>query len=101
MTETFEQRLEQMKLRFRARAAAEAIVLQTIVSDLDNGAPASPLRADIKRIAHRLAGAAGTFGFAGISSGAIDLETLASDGCESDRLAAACCRLVQDITQAA
>jgi HPt (histidine-containing phosphotransfer) domain-containing protein len=76
VTDTFDNRLAALRQRFRDRASAESDALEGIVADLERGAPGTLLQAEIRRIAHSLAGAGGTFGFAAISACAARLDEL-------------------------
>jgi hypothetical protein len=57
VTDTFDNRLAALRQRFRDRASAESDALEGIVADLERGAPGTLLQAEIRRIAHSLAGA--------------------------------------------
>ncbi len=100
MNETFEERLAALRQRFRRRAVAESEVLERIVSELESGMPGVGLQAEICRIAHGLAGAGGTFGFAGISACAAELDDFVSDLPDSPELAGACRSLISEIRRA-
>ena len=79
MSELFENRLAALRQRFRDRASAESRALEIIVLELEAGMPGGTRQAEIKRIAHSLAGAGGTFGFSAISACAAELEEFVSD----------------------
>lgn len=62
---------------FALRLAADRTALRDLAGAFAEPTPAggqSDRLADIERLAHRLAGAAGTFGHAAVSSAAIDLD---------------------------
>ena len=72
-TAAIEARLMRLREQFAARAATHVAMLDALAGRLaDSGAPAD--REEVRRIAHSLAGAGGTFGFAVISKNAADLE---------------------------
>lgn len=58
--------LEQLKSRFRQRCAADRIELERMATAGD--------RDGVRHLAHKLAGAAGTFGFAALGDTALSLE---------------------------
>lgn len=70
----FEDKMEQLRARFRLRAASERDLLTRALNDGD--------RDEIRRIAHGLAGTAGVFGYGEISRDALMLEE-AVDSAES------------------
>jgi len=74
MTDAFQKRLDLLRDRFRGRMATEQVALQNIVNDLERGGSMDQSQEEIRRIAHGLAGAGGTFGFAGVSTCAAALE---------------------------
>lgn len=100
MTDNFEGRLAALRTRFLDRATIEAAELEGIASSREAGASGPPQQ-QIRRIAHRLAGAAGTFGFAAIGARAAELEALVSDVPDSPELADACRALVAEIRRMA
>ncbi len=72
-TAAIEARLLRLREQFAARAATHVAMLDALAGRLaDEGAPAD--REEVRRIAHSLAGAGGTFGFAVISKSAAELE---------------------------
>lgn len=97
MNDDFDDRLFALTQRFRDRAAAQCAALEGMVSDLEGGAPRAQLGAEIGLIAHNLAGAGATFGFAGISARAAELDEFASDVPDSPELADACRALISEI----
>jgi chemotaxis protein histidine kinase CheA len=99
VSETFEDRLAALRQRFRSRAMGDSEALERIASDLDGAAPRAELQAEIRRIAHSLAGAGGTFGFSRISACAGELEDLVSANSGSRELAEACRALISEIGQ--
>ena len=100
MSDTYHNRLASLRQRFQDRATAESETLQQIVLDLERGAPAAQLEREIRRITHSLAGAAGTFGFAGISARAVALEEIVLDMPDSPELVGACRTLISEIERA-
>ena len=101
MSDNLGERLAALRKRFLDRATAESGALEAIASELEAGAPGQLARARIQRIAHRLAGAGATFGFAGIGICAGELEEFVSDEPDSPDLADACRTLVAEIKSAA
>ena len=101
MSHTFDVNLAKLRRRFCDRAIAQSLDLEEIVSRLQCGAPVPQLRADIRRIAHSLAGAGGTFGFAELSANADELDEFARHAPEPLALASACRVLISKIQQAA
>ena len=97
MSDGLADRLGALRQRFRDRATTESEALENIATDLERGASAARLQAEIRRIAHSLAGAGGTFGFAGISARAAELEEFVSDVPDSLELADVCRALVKEI----
>jgi chemotaxis protein histidine kinase CheA len=97
VSELFEDRLAALRQRFRDRANAESRALETIVLELEAGIPGGARQGEIKRIAHSLAGAGGTFGFSAISACAAELEEFVSDLPDSPELAGACRALILEI----
>jgi len=71
--------------------------LEEIASDLEAGAQRAQAQQQIPRIAHGLAGAGGTFGFARMSNCATELEEFVSDVPDSPDLAEACRTLIAEI----
>jgi HPt (histidine-containing phosphotransfer) domain-containing protein len=61
-----DERLEQLRKRFRLRSRVDQAALTSAIADQD--------RAELKRLAHSLAGAGGIFGYAAISAAASALE---------------------------
>lgn len=66
MTNAFDERMAALRARFIARAAADRAALAEAGQAGDD--------AEIRRIAHGLAGAAGTFGFPEVSAAALRVE---------------------------
>lgn len=97
MKETFAHRLEELEQRFLARATLDADVLRSFVSDREGCVQGVTGRVEIQRIAHRLAGAAGTFGLHQIGICATEVEALVSEQPDSPDLSRACDALVQAI----
>lgn len=71
--------------RFRERTLADAGELERLGEALGRGGGPG-VREDIRRIAHRLSGAAGTFGFPDLSKAAGDLEDLIVNGSPEPRI---------------
>jgi chemotaxis protein histidine kinase CheA len=99
--DTFENQLEALRQRFRLRAVAESGRLETLVSDLEGAGDEPAARTEVRRIAHSLSGAAGTFGYSQVGLLACELEDFASDGSPSPRLASACRALLSEINRIA
>ena len=68
--------LEALKARFRSRCAGDRVELARLVAEGD--APA------VRMLAHKVAGAAGTFGFGALSEAASLLEDQVADGGRAD-----------------
>ncbi len=100
MTDVFGDRLAELRVRFLGRAAGDSVALIEFASDLARSAPGAPSHAEIRQIAHRLAGAGGTFGFASLSACATKLEALVTDLPDSAELADVCRMLIQEIIHA-
>lgn len=64
--------LDALKTRFVARCAADRLELQAAVADRDEDA--------VKRLAHKVAGAGGTFGFPELSRAAMAVEDCIDQG---------------------
>jgi len=62
MTDAFDARLQALKQRFLLRSAGDLEVIERALSE-----PASVGREELRQVVHRLAGAAGTFGYAELS----------------------------------
>ncbi|RVD57224.1 histidine phosphotransferase [Mesorhizobium sp. M2D.F.Ca.ET.185.01.1.1] len=84
-----------LRLRFLARCADQLAQLKTIAGGRDSlaGSSSEPLI----RIAHSLAGAAGTFGFGDISARASALETLLVEQADGGTVRAALDALITEI----
>ncbi len=100
MSDSFEDRLRELRERFRERALADTAAIEGMAEDLRTGAGPSDLAAQLRQIAHRLAGAGGTFGFAEISARASELEDLL-EGHGDGELVERCQALVSEIRKAA
>lgn len=85
MTE-FADRLEQLRGRFIARSCVERAQLETalVAADL----------IEVRRIAHSLSGAGGTFGFHDISQAAADLEAAVDGGAGEEAVNATAAPLI-------
>jgi chemotaxis protein histidine kinase CheA len=101
VTDCYEDRLAALRKRFLDRATTESKTLEGIASELEAGAQRAPAQQQIRRIAHSLAGAGGTFGFARISICAGELEEFVSDVLDSPDLADACRTLIAEIRSTA
>ena len=66
MSQSIDQRVEQLRLRFRSRARDEHGLLAAALAAGDLG--------ELRRLAHSLSGAGGIFGYPGISALAAALE---------------------------
>jgi HPt (histidine-containing phosphotransfer) domain-containing protein len=97
MSDTYETKLAALRQRFRDRSAADSVVLARIVADLERGSPTAGLPPELRRIAHGLAGAAGTFGFEAISACAAELEDLVTEVADTRQVALACRALITEI----
>jgi HPt (histidine-containing phosphotransfer) domain-containing protein len=97
VNEAFDVQIAGLRQRFCDRAISQSLTLEVIASDLDADADPAQIGDNIRTIAHSLAGAGGTFGFAGISAYANDLEEFATRPINSVELAEACRTLVKEI----
>ena len=100
MIEEMEAKMTALRERFRARMFAERAALQGIVCDLERGAGVTEHKDEIRRLAHGLSGAGGTFGFAAISSCAAELEEFVSTSPGPAELIEGCHALIHDIDRA-
>ncbi len=100
MREPPQARLAELSERFRQRAIVDRTALSEIAAVLEKDTAVGVDPDDIQRIAHRLAGAGGTFGFPGISACAAELEMLASTTTSPEELAAGCMSLALEIDRA-
>ena len=66
--------LAELQAQFRARTADEVPLIERHWAALQAGAPARAEAAALRRIVHRMAGSAGSFGFAAVSEAAIPLD---------------------------
>ena len=101
MTDDFDSRLGVLRNRFLDRARMESEVLDAIAGDIDGGGAGAKVGPLIRGIAHRLAGAGGTFGFAAISLCAAELQDFVSAVPDSPDIADACRALADEIRRAA
>lgn len=101
MSDTFEDRLQELRDRFRDRALADTTTIEGMAEDIRNGVGPADLAAQLRQIAHRLAGGGGTFGFAEISARATELEDLLIDHPGDADLTKRCRALVEEIRKAA
>jgi HPt (histidine-containing phosphotransfer) domain-containing protein len=101
VSQSFEERLEELREKFRERAIVESATIEGMAEELSAGSAPAGLAAELRQIAHRLAGAGGTFGFAEISARATELEALLLDQSAGEEVAERCLALVSVIRQAA
>ena len=97
MSNDFNCRLAVLRTRFLERAMTDAEELDAIATRFEAGAPEAQARPLVQKIAHRLAGASGTFGFSGISLCATELQDFVSDVSDRPDLADACRTLAAEI----
>ena len=69
--------LAPLRDRFRARAMADRAELQAL-------ADGDPTSAELRRLVHNLAGAAGTFGYGPLSQAAIEVDDQMASGLPAD-----------------
>ena len=69
--------LAPLRDRFRARLTADR-------AELDGLSHGDPMSADLRRLVHNLAGAAGTFGFGPLSRAAIEIDDQMASGLPAD-----------------
>ncbi len=100
MTVDFEDRLADLRRRFLLRAASDRIALAQLAVILQQGLPGATTRADIRPIVHKLAGAGGTLGYAGVSASAAEMERRLDADTKLAELAACCHALIREIDQA-
>lgn len=96
MSEAVDARLATLAARFRERAMADWAALSEIAADLDRGKAAGHGQS-VQQIAHRLAGAGGTFGYPGISAMAAELEELVATCSNGKGLTEGCRSLIREI----
>jgi HPt (histidine-containing phosphotransfer) domain-containing protein len=101
VNDSYEVQLAGLRRKFRDRAMAQSLDLEGIVSRLEDGGAASRWETEIRRIAHSLAGAGGTFGFAELSAQANELDEFARRLPGPVELAGACRALISEIKRAA
>jgi chemotaxis protein histidine kinase CheA len=100
MNSAFELKFVGLRRRFVERAIDQCAALERFVKVFDAGESDPATRAEVRRIAHSLSGAGGTFRFAGISSSAGDLEDFVRRPREPSALAEACRALIAEIKRA-
>jgi HPt (histidine-containing phosphotransfer) domain-containing protein len=93
-------RLTALAARFRERALVDRTALSEIAALLEQRDDAAARREEVQQIAHRLAGAGGTFGYPEISASAAELDDLAASHPNGERLADGCLSLVREIDRA-
>jgi hypothetical protein len=97
VSDSFEAQIATIRHRFIDRATIQSARLEGIAYELDDGGVLSELRAEIRSIAHSLAGAGGTFGFLEISALASELDEFARLLPKPFEVAGACRALVLEI----
>ena len=101
MSQTFDERLDELRERFRERAIADTATIEGMAEEIRAGHAPSGLAAELRQIVHRLAGAGGTFGFAEISARASELEELLLEQSADAEVVERCRALVSEIRKAA
>ena len=94
MRDSFDDQLWQLQQRFQTRAIVDATTLAELSVRLEQG---SSSRAQIQQISHSLAGAGGTFGFADVSSRAVELGNLIVGSASHFDVAQGCRALIAEI----
>jgi HPt (histidine-containing phosphotransfer) domain-containing protein len=84
--------MEQLRARFRERLAADRRPLSEALGSGDRGA--------LRAICHRMAGAAGMFGFASLSARASEIECAVDEGVDAQGVEAITGKLLQEIEEA-
>ena len=79
-------RLAEVKLRFRSRALDNCHEIRVLTERLQEPGARDDSREQIRRLAHSLAGTAGTFGFVEISKAAASLEDQIDAGIDDGML---------------
>lgn len=79
-----------LRQRFRQRALEDASAIEALADAIGDSARAPETRENVRRTAHKLAGAAGTFGYASIGESAAQLEDMAVSPETDEDLAEAC-----------
>lgn len=100
MSEQFDEKLGALKRRFLERAIASSNTLDALAKELESSSDPEDLKEQVSEIAHRLAGSGGTFGYAGISACAFELEEFTAGIPNPVDLAAACRELAEEIRRA-
>jgi len=103
MEPQYDERFTELRKRFAARSVENATRLETLVGGLSDDASGDTLH-EIEQIAHRLVGAAGTFGFPALGALADGVEQeasylRASGSRDFSRLADACRRLKEGLKE--
>jgi HPt (histidine-containing phosphotransfer) domain-containing protein len=93
MNGAFEERMEQLRVRFRARAGEDRarLVLALTQDDL----------LEARRISHGVAGSAGVFGYPELSQAASAVEEAIDGGMSGEELRALAARLLRQLEEAA
>ena len=84
--DSFRAKLEKLRAGFIERLAADAAEFEALAERLCGPEADEYDRESVKRMAHRLAGASGTFGFQDLSQPAAAVEDLASSDCDNAEL---------------
>jgi HPt (histidine-containing phosphotransfer) domain-containing protein len=100
MSEQFDEQLGSLKRRFFERAVAASNTLDALAKELESSSGSEDLKEQVSQIAHRLAGSGGTFGYAGISACASELEEFTAGIPNPVELASACRELAEEIRRA-
>jgi HPt (histidine-containing phosphotransfer) domain-containing protein len=101
VSESFEERLAELRTRFRERAVVDTATIEGAAEELSAGAATPDLATELRQIAHRLAGAGGTFGYLEISERASELEALLIAEQDGPEVVESCRALVSEIRKAA
>jgi chemotaxis protein histidine kinase CheA len=97
VSDSFDVQLSGLRRRFWDRAIGQCADLEKIVSELEHGGDSTRLGAKFREIAHSLAGAGGTFGFAELSALAGESDEFARGSPGAVALARACRALISGI----
>ena len=100
MSELFDEKLDSLKRRFFERAIAASATLEALAKELESSSGSEELKEQVSQIAHKLAGAGGTFGYSGISACASELEEFTAGIPNPLELASACRELAEEIRRA-
>jgi HPt (histidine-containing phosphotransfer) domain-containing protein len=86
-----------MKQRFVERALDDAVELESLADGVAQSADPAADRETVRRLAHRMAGSAGTFGFDQLTVSAARLEDVALSGVSTAELRAPIMAVVDEI----